>query len=421
MDMEAERRLKAIRCGVLIDGTSGSPRRNAVILIEGDTIRDVGSEGEVEIPGEAEIVDASKLTVMPGLIDAHVHLCINGEPSVFALLQYPPGLIQLMAARNALQTLEAGFTTVRDLGAPMGFAISLREAINRGIMRGPRILAAGRIISQTGGHGDFRLPIGVGFEELSRLADGVDEMRKAVRMELREGVDWIKICSSGGVMSPRDPVDVRQFTVDEIRAAVEEAAAYGRSVASHAHGTTGIKNAVLAGVRTIEHGTLMDEEAAEMMAERGVYHIPTLVASYNILKHGREAGIPEYAMRKAEQIAEYPARSLRLSHRMGVPIAMGTDSGTPFNRHGENAKELELMVEAGLKPMEAIVAATKTAAMAIGLGKQTGTLEPGKWADIIAVDGDPLSDIRVLQDKSRIKMVMKGGVMEVDRGVEVIA
>ncbi|RLI08677.1 amidohydrolase family protein, partial [Candidatus Bathyarchaeota archaeon] len=198
---------------------------------------------------------------------------------------------------------------------------------------------------------------------------------------------------------------------------VEEAAAVGKGVASHAHGTTGIRNAVVAGVRTIEHGTIMDEEVVALMAEKGVFHVPTLVASWSILKHGREGGIPEYAVAKAEQLADYPARSMMLSHRAGVKVAMGTDSGTPFNRHGSNAKELELMVEAGLKPMEAITAATKVGAEAVGLGGRTGTLQKGRWADLIVVDGDPLGDITVLQDRSRIKLVMKAGVVEVNRGL----
>ncbi|KON30097.1 hypothetical protein AC482_04820, partial [miscellaneous Crenarchaeota group-15 archaeon DG-45] len=318
----------------LIDGTGADPVRDAAVLIEGDVIRDAGRG--IDVPDGAEILDASGMTVMPGLVDAHVHLCLNGEPSIFSMLQHTPGLIQLMAARNALSTLEAGYTTVRDMGAPMGFAISLKRAIEMGVARGPRIMASGRIISQTGGHADFHLPIGLSFGEMSRIADGPDEVRKAAREQLKEGADWVKVCSSGGVMSPSDPVDTSQFTIHELRAAVEEAAAVGRAVASHAHGTTGIRNAVEAGVRTIEHGTIMDDEVAALMAERGAFHVPTLVATRSILEHGREGGIPKYAVEKAEQLADHPARSIMISHRAGVKVAAGTDGGSPFNRHGEN-------------------------------------------------------------------------------------
>jgi imidazolonepropionase-like amidohydrolase len=409
-----EGRIIAITDGTLFDGTGSPPVKKATVLVEGEKILDVGRG--IDIPGDAEIVEASGKTVMPGLVDAHVHLCINGDPNILSLIQYSPGLIQLMAAHNALKTLEGGYTTVRDMGAPMGFAISLKQAIERGIARGPRIVTSGMVISQTGGHADFYLPSGVRFGNMSRIADGPHETRKAAREQLREGADWLKICSSGGVMSPADPVDTRQFTLDEIEAVVDEAAAVGRSVASHAHGTTGIKNAVRAGVRSIEHGTMMDEEAVSLMAEKEVFHVPTLIASRNIVEYGRKAGIPEYAVAKAEEIAQYPPKSMMLSHRAGVKVAVGTDAGTPFNRHGSNAKELELMVEAGFTTSEALVAATKVGAEAVGYGGLTGTVERGKWADIILVDGDPLRDIKVLQDKSKITLVMKGGVIEVTRG-----
>ncbi len=413
--MKSTEKIIALTGGTLINGTGEKPRKDATVQVKGNVISEVGRG--IDLPQGTDIIDVSGMTLLPGLIDAHVHLCANGDPSMLSMIQHPLGLIQLMAARNALNTLEAGFTTVRDMGAVMGFAISLKRAIGMGIARGPHIVTSGKIISQTGGHADFHLPSGISFGHMSRIADGPDEVRKAAREQIRDGADWLKICSSGGVMSPTDPVDTRQFTVEEIRAVVEEAAAVDKSVASHAHGTTGIRNAVIAGVRTIEHGTIMDEEVTALMSEKGVFHIPTLAASHNIIAHGRESSIPEYAMAKAEQIAEHPARSMMLSHRGGVKVAAGTDAGTPFNRHGENAKELELMVEAGFKPMEALMAATKIGAEAVGLGEVTGTIQRGKWADILVVDGDPLRDIKVLQDRSKISLVMKSGVIEVRRGL----
>lgn len=413
--MVGRKQLRAITGAVLIDGTGADPVMDATVLAEGNAILDVGRG--IDVPEGSEVLEAQGKVMMPGLIDAHVHLCASGEPSIFSMLQHPRGLIQLMAARNAENTLEAGYTTVRDMGALSGFAISLRRAIEMGVARGPRIMACGRIISQTGGHADFHLPIGLSFDDMSRIADGSDDVRKAAREQLRDGADWVKICSSGGVMSPTDPVDTRQFTVEEINAAVEEAAAVGKAVASHAHGTTGIRNAVEAGVRTIEHGTIMDKEVVALMTRKGAFHIPTLTASRKILDHGREGGIPDYAVEKAEQLADHPYRSMMLSHRAGVKVASGTDAGSPFNMHGENAKELELMVEAGFTAMEAITAATKNGAEAIGLGDKTGTIEKGRLADLIVVDGDPLEDIKVLQDLKRIKLVMKDGEVEINRGL----
>lgn len=408
--------MKCITGAKLIDGTGRSPVSSSDILVEGNKIRKIGQD--IDIPEEAKIIDASKYTVMPGLIDSHVHICLNGEPSVFDILQYSPGMIQLMGAYNALETLRSGYTSIRDMGAPMGFAIALSRAIEKGIANGPRIVAGGKVISQTGGHADFYLPSGISYHAMSNIADGSNELRKAAREELRAGADFLKICSSGGVMSPSDPVDTRQFTVQEIKAVVEEAEAVGRSVASHAHGTTGIRNAVEAGVRSIEHGTIMDEEVSKMMAEKGVFHVPTMVASYNIIEHGREGGIPEYAVKKAEEISHYPAESMMLSHENEVPLAAGTDAGTPFNRHGDNTKELELMIEAGLTEMDAIKTATSTAARCIGLGDSIGKIKEGRKADLILVDGDPLKDITILQKQNQIKLVMKDGIIEVNRGID---
>jgi len=399
----------------LIDGTGAKPVEDVSIMVEGDKIKAVGKG--LDIPRDAKVIDVAGRTVLPGLIDSHVHLCSNGDPNIFSLLQYPAGMLQLFGYRNALNELEAGFTTVRDMGAPHGFALSLKQAVQTGVVRGPRIVAPGKVISMTGGHADFHLASGVSYTGMSRLADGVADCRKASREQLREGADFVKICSSGGVMSPTDPVDTPQFTPEEIEAMVYEAACVGRTVASHAHGATGIKNAVLAGVKTIEHGSLIDDEAVKLMAQRGCFHVPTLVAGWNIVQHGKESGIPAYAVDKAEEIAHEVRKGAMRSHRGGVKVAMGTDAGTPFNRHGGNAQEIIHLVDAGFTPMEAIVAATKTGSQCIGLERQVGTVEPGKLADLIVVKGDPLRDVKVLGDKANILLVLKGGVAEVDRGI----
>lgn len=399
----------------LIDGTGAKPVEDASIIVEGDRIKTVGKG--LDVPRDAEVIDVAGRTVLPGLIDSHVHLCSNGDPNIFTILQYPMGMLQLFGFRNALNELEAGFTTVRDMGAPHGFALSLKQAVQTGVVRGPRIVAPGKVISMTGGHADFHLASGVGYTGMSSIADGVADCRKAAREQLRDGADFVKICSSGGVMSPTDPVDTPQFSPEEIEAMVYEAACVGRTVASHAHGTTGIKNAVLAGVKTIEHGSLIDDEVMKLMAPRGCFHVPTLVAGWNIVQHGKEAGIPAYAVDKAEEIAHEVRKGVMRSHRGGVKVAMGTDAGTPFNRHGSNAQEIIHLVDAGFTPMEAIVAATRIGSQCIGLEKQVGTVEPGKLADLIVVEGDPLKDIKVLGDKTNILLVLKGGVIEINRGI----
>jgi len=408
--------VKVIKGGTLIDGTGAKPIENATIVIK-DVVINAVCEEEIKIPAEAQVIDATGKTVMPGLIDAHVHLIMSGEPNPLIMLQYSPGFIAFKAAKNAQMTLESGITTVRDLGDAWYFCLALKKAIEVGIMPGPRMMVSGKVISQTGGHGDFYLPSGISLEWGSRIADGVDDVRKAAREQLREGVDVVKICTSGGVLSPSDVAGARQFTVEEIRAAVDEAQAVGKRVAAHAHGTQGIKNAILAGVNTIEHGTLLDDEAIKMMAERGIFLVPTLSSGYNIMKYGGKAGIPEYAIKKEEELVKLAKRGLREAAEAGVKIAMGTDSGTPFNTHGANALELQLMVEAGFTEMEAIVASTKTAAEALGLEKLVGTIEKGKLADIILVEGNPLKEIKVLQDKRNIAMVVKNGEIVVRREV----
>jgi len=406
---------KVFTGATIIDGTGANPVEDASIIVEGDRIKEVGKG--LDAPRDAEVIDVEGRTLMPGLIDSHVHLCCNGDPDILRVIHSPMGMLQLFGYRNALNELEAGFTAVRDMGAPHGFALSLRQAVEAGVVRGPRIVAAGKVISMTGGHADFHLASGVSYTGMSRLADGVADCRKAAREQLREGADFVKICSSGGVMSPTDPVDTPQFTPEEIEAIVYEAACVGRTVASHAHGATGIKNAVLAGVKTIEHGSLIEDEAVKLMAQRGCFHVPTLVAGWNIVQHGKEAGIPAYAVDKAEEIAHEVRKGAMRSHRGGVKVAMGTDAGTPFNRHGGNAQEIIHLVDAGFTPMEAIVAATKTGSQCIGLERQVGTVEPGKLADLIVVKGNPLRDVKVLGDKANILLVLKGGVAEVDRGI----
>jgi len=407
--------VKVIKNAYLVDGSGKKPVKDTTIIIKSNTIDEVSKT--VDAPKGAEVIDAAGKTVMPGLIDAHVHICSNGDANVMSALGYTPGLVQLFGAYNAVKTLDAGYTTIRDMGAPSGFALSLKRAIEMGVARGPRIIAPGKIIGMTGGHADFYLPSGVTYKEMSLISDGPIETRRSARINLREGADFIKICTSGGVMSPTDPVDTPQLTIDEIKAVCDETHQVGKFVASHAHGPTGIMNALLGGVKSIEHGSIQTKETVRAMVEHDAIHVPTLVASWNIVQKGTAAGIPEWAVIKAKEIAEYPPKSLMLCYKAGVKVAAGTDAGTPFNCHGENAKELELMVAAGLKPIEAITCATKVGAEACWLGAKTGTIEKGKWADLIVVNGDPTADVKILQDKTKIRLVMKAGSVEINRGI----
>jgi len=395
--------VKAIRVGLLIDSKS-SPIRNAVIVIESGRIKQVSRESEIAIPPDAEVIDASRYAAIPGLIDAHLHLGSNGEPDLLKMLiTTPPDLITLKSLLNARALLEAGYTTVRDCGEHNFFAISLRMAIEQGYFQGPNIVACGKMLSQTGGHGDFGL---VNFG----ICDGVDGVRKAARENLKAGADFIKVCASGGGGSPFDKMTDTQFTVEEMRAAVEEAKARGKWVAAHAMATQGIKNALLAGVRTIEHGCYLDDECCALMKERGAILVPTLLAAYQIVKHGVEGGIPEWAVKKTEEVIDTHIASVKNAYRSGVKVAAGSDAGTPFNKHGKNALELELLVDrCGFAPLEALRAATVVAADAVGLSDKVGTLEVGKYADTVIVDGNPLDDIKVLQDTSKIKMVLRHG------------
>jgi len=364
------------------------------------------------------VIDASGKTVMPGLMDMHVHLCYWGKErdQIRYELDTPPTLMALKAARAAQQTLEAGFTTVRDAGAFNDCVISLKKGVDLGIVPGPRIMAAGLWITQTGGPCDTDWPLHLPMEIfLKVVADGVDGVRKAVRERFRAGSDFIKIFATGDVYSKGAGPEVRRYTIEEIRAIVDEAHAVRKKVAAHAEGVEGIKNAIRGGVDTIEHGIYLDDEACQMMKENNVILVPTLVILRNIVTEGIEAGTLPEAVRKGKEAVEAHFASFRRAHEAGVKIAMGTDAFMGICRQGENARELEVMVEAGLTPMEAIVASTKTGAEALGLEDQIGTIEVGKLADIIIVDGDPLQDIRILQDLKKIRMVMKGGDIAVLR------
>jgi len=402
----------------LIDGAGSQPLDKAVIVVENDRIRAVGRVSEVEVPSDAEVIDVGGMTVMPGLIDAHIHFSGARTHRLEERFVVPEQVRLLRCVNDARALLEAGFTTVKDCGGTNG--LYLKMAVNEGSIKGPRILAAGYVLSQTFGHGDVHfLPLEWVKQKIPTICDGVDECRRAARYALREGADFIKICATGGVMSMRDRPEHTQFTYEEIRAIVEEARKVGTFVTAHAQGTEGIKIAIKAGVRTIDHGIYLDEEAVKMMKENNVILVPTLSIAYQIVTKGKEVGIVEWGIRKATEAFEHHLRSVKMAYEAGVKIAVGTDfGGPPLFKMGTNAMELELLVEKiGFKPMDAIVSATKIAAEACGLEDKIGTIQPGKKADIIVVKGNPLEDIRVLRKIENIRLVMKEGKIEVNRGL----
>lgn len=401
----------AITNATLIDGTGADPIRGAAIVIDDGRITHSGAG--IDMPRDAEVIDAGGRTVMPGMIDCHVHMLYH-PASLQERLLTPPTLQVFLGARNARETLDAGVTSVRDAGGtPQGF----KMAIDRGLIPGPRMKIAVTALSQTGGHGDSTMASGVRARALSgmgpewpeNVVDGPDEVRKAVRAILRAGGDFIKLMSTGGVLSPSDEPGHTQFTPEEIAIMVQEAAAAGKTCMAHAQGTQGIKNAVNAGVESIEHGIWLDDEVMAEMKRRGTFLVPTLVAPLWVLRNAENApgSVLPQSIRKTKEVMADHKSSITHAVAAGLRIAMGTDSGV--GPHGHNAEELERMVECGMTPMQAIVATTKTASECIHMQKDAGTLEPGKLADLLIVDGDPLADIKVLQDKTKLTLIMQGG------------
>jgi imidazolonepropionase-like amidohydrolase len=361
------------------------------------------------LPADATRIDADGGLVMPGLIDCHVHLTSPGEANYE--LQRLKDLLPLQALRGAHAArtmLLAGFTTVRDLSAPAFINVAIRQGIERGFTVGPRVLAAGMSLTVPGGHGDsyYRPEIDVDREG---IINGPEEARRTVREWVKMRVDLIKLLVTGGVMTDGSEVGALQWTPDELQAAISQAHQLGKKVAGHCHGGIGVKEAVRAGIDTIEHGTMLDEEAVDLMAKNGTFHVPTIVAGHQIVVHGTAGGIAPHVVRKGEQIGEWHRKSVRMSRESGVKVAFGTDCGTPFNRPGENAQELQLMVECGYSASEALETATRVAAEACGLEDTIGTLAEGKAADIIVVKGEPLNDVRAMTEAANIAWVITGG------------
>ncbi|OQW30094.1 MAG: hypothetical protein A4E19_11100 [Nitrospira sp. SG-bin1] len=383
----------------LIDGT-GAVQDRATLLVRGSKIVAVGPSDEVRIPKGAARIDGRGLSMIPGLIDCHVHLCLGGEADVVSTLESEqPSYTLLKSATHAKATIDAGFTTVRDVGSRDHSIFTLKQAVESGLMPGPRIIGAGLAICMVGGHARF----------IGKEVEGVDQVRRVVAEQVSAGAGVIKVIASGGVLTPGTSPDEAQMTMEELAAAVDAAQQAGKRVAAHAHGAAGMKNAINAGVRSIEHATLLDDESGALMKRHGVYMVPTLSALATTAACRPGCGIPESALAKAKSMTKRHQASFKAAHRSGIAIAMGTDAGTPFNYHGDNAQELERMVALGMTPMEAIVASTATAARLIGIQDLVGTLAKGMEADLVIVKGNPLKRIDVLRDRDKIMGVMKAG------------
>ena len=382
--------------GLVFDGTGGRLEGQGVLVEDGRIVR-VAPAGEFD--GFAgEVVETGGGTLLPGLIDCHVHLVYSGQADPrAAMMRLSQADIALTALENAQKCLAGGMTALRDCGGKDYLEFAVRDAIDRGAFPGPTIHAAGRMICMTGGHGSAA----------GRVADGTDEVVKAVREQVHAGCDLVKIMATGGVMTPGvDPEDAH-YSPEEIKAGVSEARRFHKRTASHAQGTEGILNAVRAGIHSIEHGIFMTEKCIEEMNEAGIYLVATISALKNIVAHA-ERGVPAYMVEKASRVGERHENSIRMFHAAGGKFAMGTDAGTPFNRHGENAQELAYLTDYGLSPGEALVAATANAADLMGL-EDIGRIAPGKRADLLLVEGDPTRDIRMAAETANHRAVYKAG------------
>jgi imidazolonepropionase-like amidohydrolase len=402
--------LKAAR---LIDGTGANAITNAVVVVTDNKITAVGRAGSINIPANAKVIDLGDVTLLPGFIDAHTHLIgrVLGDPAGdSSLVRDYESFGAILSVQNARHTLAAGFTSVRNVGASGRFDdMALRKAIAEGWTPGPRMVTAGHSLGIRGGHCDengFRPGLfDPGIEE--GIADGPEQIRAAVRYQIKYGADVIKTCATGGVLSEGDAVGATQYTFEELKAMVDEANKLERKVAAHAHGTEGIKLAVRAGVASIEHGSFLDEEGAKMMKERGTFLVPTLSAAEAVERAAKNGVLKGLRAEKALSAAASVRRAIKLAVATKVQIALGTDAGVV--PHGTNGHEFELMVNwGGMTNMDAIVAGTMNGARLLGWEDNLGSLTTGKWADIVAVSGDPLKDIK---DMQRVVFVMKNGMV----------
>lgn len=395
----------------LIDCTGGEPYERATVAVEDGRIREI-STGTSRPAGQwDEVIDCEGRTLLPGLTDAHVHIGAVDTNILDQHRDYPSNLVAAMMVKILEETLLQGFTTVRDAGgADWGF----KAAVERGIVNGPRLLVSDQPLSQTGGHGDKRRVSELHDHAFycpcagmrSTVCDGVDEVRRGVREQLRLGADQIKVMASGGAMSPSDELSATQYSLEELAVAVEEAQSAGTYVMAHSYNNASVRNCVKVGIRSIEHGNLIDEDTARAIAGSETYMVPTLVTYEMLSEEGAHYGVPKANIRKIDEAREHGIRALRYAYEAGVKIASGSDLLGPLQIH--KARELQIKTEV-MTPMESLISATKTNAELFGMEKEIGTVEEGKLADLIVVDGNPLEDISLLQFRNNLRIIMKGG------------
>jgi imidazolonepropionase-like amidohydrolase len=422
-ESEEKGSLKFITAGTLIDGNGGRPLANPVIVFQGRRIKQVGTKGKLKIPRDAEVIDCSRYTLMPGMMDLHIHTamynCLTFHNHRVAQFEIMPHLQQMYALFHAQNVFDMGFTTLRDLGmnGPYGLLVNelcaVRDAINAGIVEGPRMVIGG-FTTMTGSHLDLIQPRAMyrwGFN----TADGPWELRKLARKNLLAGCDVIKTCASGGGGTDKEEPDIRNLTQEELDAIVDEAHALHKHAAVHCFTTQAQRMAIKAGADTIEHMVFHEDETIDMIKEAGIPLTPTLLhRTDHAIEVRREHGTADFVLRKMKYLQPFCFETFQKMYKAGIKIAMGTDMGFEPDM-GSNAAELEIYVKLGMKPMDALLTTTRNAAQALKMDADIGTIEKGKFADIIAVDGDPLKNIAVLQQKKNIKLVMKEGKVYADR------
>lgn len=412
----------AVKARRLIDGTGADPVLDAILLIDGDRIKAAGRREDLGIPDDAEVLDLGEMSLLPGLIDAHTHITGSAKPRANGTMgRYGESIpfLSMVAADNARVTIQAGITAIRDLAAPAYIDVAIRDAINDGLVTGPRMRVAGQGVTITGGHMDPRgVPQHVSVDWRTGVADGPDAMRAAARYQLKMGADLVKINSDGrpGGSKTVEPLYRQEMTFDEIKAVCEVAHWEGKFVATHCAGGSGTLDAINAGVNTLEHAHWLTREHIDAMVKMGTFWVPTFTAPYNTLVLGREeANVPDYTWDWKTKAWEGAQASFELAQAAGIGIAVGTDAGYTRCLHGETAKEMLIMQELGMHPLDIIKAATLVAARALAWDNEIGSLEAGKFADFVVIDGDPTADLNLLLQPDRMPYVFKGGAQVVNR------